>query len=62
MQQCTESNLYIAGPRLLETYKYYAVINNGMRGPFAAAGQGFEQQHWLQPFIDKIDSHVCAQP
>ena len=43
---------------LLERYKYYAVINNGMRGPFAQAGRGVEQQHWLQPFIDKIDNHV----
>lgn len=56
--RCTIAILSIAGPSLLETYKYYAVINNGMRGPFAEAGLGFEQQHWLQPFIDKIDNHV----
>ena len=28
---------YDAGPALLERYEYYAVINIGMRGPFADA-------------------------
>ena len=51
---------YAVGPALLERYKYYVVINNGMRGPFAHAKQGHEQQHWTQPFIQKLDSHVCA--
>ncbi|KAL3148312.1 hypothetical protein ABBQ38_013776 [Trebouxia sp. C0009 RCD-2024] len=46
------------GPTLLERYKHYVVINNGMRGPFARAGQGHEQQHWTYPFTQKLDSHV----
>lgn len=46
------------GSSLLRRYKYFVVINNGMRGPFAAASQGHEKQHWTQPFIDKLDNHV----
>lgn len=48
------------GPALLQRYKYFVVINNGMRGPFARANEGHEQQHWTQPFIDKLDNHVRA--
>ena len=52
---------YDAGPALLDKYKYYVVINNGMRGPFAHVRQGHEQQHWIwTPFMQKLDSHVCA--
>jgi len=46
------------GPALLQRYKYFVVINNGMRGPFARANQGMELHHWTQPFIDKLDNHV----
>ncbi|DBB04554.1 TPA: hypothetical protein ACH3X1_012635 [Trebouxia sp. C0004] len=46
------------GPALLQRYKYFVVINNGMRGPFARANQGMELHHWTQPFIDKLNSHV----
>ena len=42
---------YDAGPTLLERYEYDVVINIGMRGPFAADGQGHEQEHWTQPFM-----------
>ncbi|DBA72717.1 TPA: hypothetical protein ACH3X2_010115 [Trebouxia sp. C0005] len=46
------------GPALLQQYKYFVVINNGMRGPFARANQGMELHHWTRPFIDKLNSHV----
>ncbi|KAL0054031.1 hypothetical protein WJX82_002656 [Trebouxia sp. C0006] len=46
------------GPALLQRYKYFVVINNGMRGPFARANQGMELHHWTQPFIDQLNSHV----
>lgn len=47
-----------AGPALLERYRHFVVINNGMRGPFAHARQGHELQHWTHPFTQKLDSHV----
>ena len=49
---------FCTGPALLQRYKYFVVINNGMRGPFARANQGTELHHWTQPFIDQLNSHV----
>ena len=54
----TECTRVCTGPALLQRYKYFVVINNGMRGPFATANQGMEQHHWTQPFINKLNSHV----
>lgn len=54
----TECARLCTGPALLQQYKYFVVINNGMRGPFARANQGMELHHWTRPFIDKLNSHV----
>ena len=60
---CTKLSCFslASGPALLQRYKYYVVINNGMRGPFARVGEGHEQQHWTQPFINKLDNHVSNE-
>lgn len=54
--------LYVLWCRSCSVGQVYVLCCDGMRGPFAHVRQGHEQQHWIgtQPFMQKLDSHVCA--
>lgn len=47
-----------AGPDMFERYTHYAVINNGMRGPFVSASDAAAGQHWAQPFLSVLRGDV----
>ncbi|KAK9807172.1 hypothetical protein WJX73_003501 [Symbiochloris irregularis] len=54
---CTHHNILSSfGEELTAQYRYFILINNGMRGPFT--GQHSQHQHWTQPFISKLDEQV----
>ncbi|KAK9817752.1 hypothetical protein WJX72_001639 [[Myrmecia] bisecta] len=56
---CTfHKTLLEQGHKLFHQYKWFVLINNGMRGPFARAGTGSEKVHWTQPFISRLTDQV----
>lgn len=49
------------GPDIFDIYTHFAIINNGMRGPFAAAGDAAAAaQHWAAPFIGMLGREVTT--
>lgn len=43
---------------MFDAYTHFAIINNGMRGPFVAAGNPSAKQHWASPFIQLLSDDV----
>lgn len=43
---------------MFDVYTHFAVINNGMRGPFVAAADAAVARHWAQPFLDLLAGDV----
>jgi hypothetical protein len=46
------------GLDLFDRYTHFALINNGMRGPFVAADDTAVEQHWAAPFIGLLSREV----
>ena len=46
------------GAAIFDSYTHFALINNGMRGPFVAAEDGAARQHWAAPFLGLLSREV----
>ena len=43
---------------MFDRYTHFALINNGMRGPFVVAEDSAVNQHWAAPFIGLLGREV----
>jgi hypothetical protein len=46
------------GAAIFDRYTHFALINNGMRGPFVAAADEAAKQHWAAPFLGLLSREV----
>lgn len=46
------------GAAIFDRYTHFALINNGMRGPFVAAADASARQHWATPFLGLLSREV----
>ncbi|KAK9864129.1 hypothetical protein WJX84_011962 [Apatococcus fuscideae] len=56
---CTfQQTILEQGHAIFHQYKYFFLINNGMRGPFVSASMLTENIHWTQPFTSRLSNET----
>lgn len=50
-----------SGLKQLLEYRFFVLINNGMRGPFVEAGSPASSLHWTQPFTSLINEEASLR-